>query len=361
MDLVILIAPARTSSRGAARHRTRPLLRIVHAWRMVGERAPLKAGLQVLVTGHRGLVGRAVVEALEKAGLTVVGLDLADGDDVTDPDTIRQRIQGCAGVVHLAAVDDEPVHPDPLTPATTGDVDRVMATNIGGTSLLLTASAAAGVGRVVFMSSVDVLGCFMGLGPARYLPIDDNHPVNPLGPYAWSKVAGEELCAAFTRSTGTPTVCLRPPGVFIADTYRFIRSARAQRSESEWSPIWEYGAFLDARDLATAVVAALTLTDLRGHHRLLVCAADISSAAYDSLSLAKPAAPGCDGDRHGPVRSAAIRRPSRQLRGSTPARLAPGPFLAARSPQAVNPCQSPRVGKVRRQRCCQRSVLSQVS
>ena len=258
---------------------------------MAIDRESLRSGQRVLVTGHRGLVGGAVVDALQVAGLAVVGLDLADGDDITNPDLLRERIRGCAGVVHLAAVDDEPAEPDPLTPATSGDVDQVMATNVGGTSQLLAAAADSGVGRVVFMSSVDVFGCFMGQGLPQYLPIDDAHPVSPRGPYAWSKLAGEELCAAFTRATGAVTVCLRPPGVFTDDTYTFIRSARADRPEVEWSPIWEYGAFLDARDLAAAVVAALTESNLSGHHRLLVCANDISSAKDDSLTLASRLVP----------------------------------------------------------------------
>ena len=248
--------------------------------------AALRAGQQVLVTGHRGLIGRVTAAALQEAGLSVVGLDLADNDDITDPRTVRQRMRGCAGLVHLAAVDDEPIEPDPLTPATTGGVDQVMATNVGGTSQLLAAAADTGLQRVVFMSSVDVLGCFMGRGTPKYLPIDDHHPVDPHGPYAWSKLAGEELCAALTLRTGTPTVCLRPPGVFTAETYAFIRSARLQRPEVEWSPIWEYGAFLDVRDLASAIVAALMVPDLVGHHRHLVCADDISSATDDSRTLA---------------------------------------------------------------------------
>ena len=79
--------------------------------------------------------------------------------------------------------------------------------------------------------------------------------------------AAEELCETFTRATGTPSVCLRAPGVFDDATYAVIERARAASPAAEWSPIWEYGAFLDVQDLADAVVAALTQPDLHGHHR----------------------------------------------------------------------------------------------
>src|SRR5207247_2229294 len=41
------------------------------------------------------------------------------------------------------------------------------------------------------------------------LPISEDHPMNPLSPYAASKVAGERYCKAFARSYGLDTTCLR--------------------------------------------------------------------------------------------------------------------------------------------------------
>lgn len=241
---------------------------------------------RVLVTGHAGLVGRALVPVLQQHGFEVVGLDLAEGADLLDPPTVRARLAGCRSVVHLAAVDDEPESPGPLDPPSTGDQEQVLRTNVGGTALLLAEAARAGVERVVLMSSVDVLGCFLGQGPPAYLPLDDAHPTDPRGPYAWSKLVAEELCATFTRATGAPSVCLRAPGVVDASTYAFLTRAREARPASEWSPVWEYGAFVDVEDLARAVLAALTTADLRGHHRLLVNADDISSRTEDGPTLA---------------------------------------------------------------------------
>lgn len=247
---------------------------------------------RVLVTGHRGLIGAEVMNQLAAAGFDVVGLDIANGDDVNDPDTVRRLMDGCSHVVHAAALDDDPAEPDPLMTMSTGNREQVMRTNVGGTSVLLAEAARAGVKRFVFLSSVDVFGCFMGRGRPGYLPIDDDHPVDPHGPYGWSKLAAEELCASHTRATGQPTVCLRPPGVMDVSKSALIRQARESAAESEWSPYWEYGAFIDLRDLAGAVVAALTVRELAGHHRLVVSADDISSAHDDGPTLAGRLMPG---------------------------------------------------------------------
>jgi nucleoside-diphosphate-sugar epimerase len=136
------------------------------------------------------------------------------------------------------------------------------------------------------MSSVDALGIFLGERAPDYLPIDDDHPTYPRSPYALAKRLAEEMCRSFTEDTGIPTICLRPPGVFKEDTYAWIKDVRAANPEFEWSPFWEYGAFLDVRDVASAVSCALRCPD-PGHVVLLLCADDISSAHHTSRELAR--------------------------------------------------------------------------
>ncbi len=68
------------------------------------------------------------------------------------------------------------------------------------------------------------------------------------------------------------------------------RPGGAPSRGAEWEPFWEYGAFVDARDVAAAVDLALTVP-LRGHHRALLCAADIAGTG-PSLELAARLAPG---------------------------------------------------------------------
>jgi UDP-glucose 4-epimerase len=246
--------------------------------------------VKVLVTGHRGLVGECVVQVLTRAGVDWVGLDLLEGDDILDVELVSARATGCDAIVHLAAVEEDD-DSDPVVPTavTRASHEQVLATNIDGTRNVL-AAAGLHASRVIYLSSVDVLGCFLGQARPRYYPIDDQHPTHPIGAYARSKLEGEDLCEQFTRVAGIPTVCLRPPGIFDESTYMYITTARAANPEFEWSPFWEYGAFIDVRDLADAVYCALA-AGLTGHHRLLVCASDISSAHHDSVTLARRLTP----------------------------------------------------------------------
>lgn len=102
----------------------------------------------------------------------------------------------------------------------------------------------------------------------------------------------------FTARTGIPTVALRPAWVWDQGMYQRIEAQRQADPASEWTPTWEYGQFVDVRDVAHAVQRAIDVP-LTGHHRLLLCAAD-SAATGPSLVMARrfaPAVPVRDADR----------------------------------------------------------------
>ena len=214
-----------------------------------------------LVTGSSGMVGRVVVERLRRAGHEVVPFDLDDdagvgagadgagGVDIRCDHDIARRLDGVTHVVHLAAVLGW--HGE--------SADDHMAVNLLGTWRLLEAAVRSGVSRVVFVSSVDVLGVFKGERAPDYLPLDDDHPCYPSTPYATSKRLAEVLCADVQRTRGLETIVLRPPGVWIDETYLDVAARRADRPSYEWDPFWEYGAFLDVRDLAAAIQQALVV------------------------------------------------------------------------------------------------------
>jgi UDP-glucose 4-epimerase len=236
--------------------------------------------MRILVTGHRGHVGAPVAGHLASLGHEVVGFDRADGVDLLDLAQVRSAAEGCAAVVHLGA----------LAHDTAGSPEQIMAVNVLGTWHVLLAAEAAGATRVVHFSSAQVFGIAEGERLPDYFPVDDAHPRRAMRAYGLSKCLAEDLCAGFTARSGIASVSLRPVWVWDPGQYQRIETLWRCAPRSEWEPFWEYGAFVDVRDVATAVEQALTVP-LAGHHRALLCAADIA-ATTPSLAIAARLAPG---------------------------------------------------------------------
>lgn len=221
--------------------------------------------MRVLVTGSAGRVGRAAVTALEEAGHGVVPFDRALGDDVLDLSAVRERMSGCDALVHLAAIPDDHIAPETET----------LGSNVAGLWSVLDAARELRVARVVSMSSIQASGVSQSQRDPDYLPLDDEHPSYPLRPYPLSKLLGEHACATFTRATGVPTVSLRPPNVLAPEEYAAWQERRRRIAEVD-DPVWNYGSWIDARDLATAVEAGVT-APVTGSIALFVAADDIAS------------------------------------------------------------------------------------
>ncbi len=164
--------------------------------------------MKILVTGGAGYVGTRLANALTAAGHAVRVLDsLIYGDrglrpgiellrgDVTDPAAARAAAAGCAAVLHLAAISNDP----------TGELDQRLTerVNVGGTQILLREASRAGVARFVFASSSSVLGI-----QAEPDVTEETRPA-PITAYSRSKLEAEGLVRAAHASDFT-TVVVRP-------------------------------------------------------------------------------------------------------------------------------------------------------
>jgi nucleoside-diphosphate-sugar epimerase len=138
---------------------------------------------RILVTGSRGLIGSALVRRLHAAGWEVSGFDIANGLDVADAEAVAAAMNGCEGVVHLAAV----------SRVVWGERDpaRCRMVNVIGTrNVLSAASRARRPPWVLAASSREVYG------QAVSFPVGEAAELRPLNCYARSKVAAENLVAA---------------------------------------------------------------------------------------------------------------------------------------------------------------------
>lgn len=170
--------------------------------------------MKVLVTGASGFVGRALCAELVKRGQAVHAVfrnsaNLAGCEAVKisgiDADTDwTGALQGIEVVIHLAARvhvmrDDAS---DPL-----GEFRR---TNTAGTEHLARCAAAAGVRRLVYVSSIKVSGEATHAG-SKFSEAD---PSAAQDPYGISKWEAEQALRRVAQETGLEVVIVRPPLVY---------------------------------------------------------------------------------------------------------------------------------------------------
>lgn len=222
--------------------------------------------MRVLLTGNRGLIGAAIETRLRAEGREVVGFDRVKRDDILDTKALERRARGCDAVVHSAALPSN----DAGTP------EEIIAVNVTGTFNVLRAAEAIGA-PVVFLSSVQALGLCEGPPNPGYLPVGDDYPGRPCRTYGQAKRFTEELFESFTDRSGVTSVCLRPVRTWDERRYERNWLRRHASPAQEWLPYWEYGSFVDVRDVASAVSLALDLP-AGVHARALLCADDISAS-----------------------------------------------------------------------------------
>jgi NAD dependent epimerase/dehydratase len=94
--------------------------------------------------------------------------------------------------------------------------DSYLATNVSGTLNLLQAAREASVAQFIHTSTSEVYGT------ARYVPIDEQHPLQPQSPYSATKIAADAIAQSFFAAFGLPVTIARP-----FNTYGPRQSARA--------------------------------------------------------------------------------------------------------------------------------------
>ena len=184
--------------------------------------------MRTLVTGADGFIGSHLVELLLSQGDSVKGLsvynsfnnwgwleDIAPNEnleifsgDIRDPFYCEEITKDVDVIFHLAALIAIPY--SYLSP------DSYVETNITGTLNICQAALKNKVNRLVHTSTSEVYGS------AQYVPIDENHPLQPQSPYSASKIGADAMALSHYNSFDLPLTIARP-----FNTYGPRQSARA--------------------------------------------------------------------------------------------------------------------------------------
>ena len=186
--------------------------------------------MKILVTGADGFIGSHLVEALLKKGYEVRAFVLYNSfnslgwldslspevlknieifaGDIRDSYGVKAAMQGCSKVIHLAALI--------AIPYSYHSPETYVDTNIKGTLNILQASRELEIDRLIHTSTSEVYGT------AKYVPINEKHPLQGQSPYSATKIAADQLAFSFYSSFDLPVVIARP-----FNTYGPRQSARA--------------------------------------------------------------------------------------------------------------------------------------
>jgi nucleoside-diphosphate-sugar epimerase len=214
----------------------------------------------VFITGGAGFLGINLVRYLLERGYRVVSYDFAPFDypeqgdprvqaitgDIRDPQALAEAIQGCDLAVHTAAA--LPLYTD----------EDIMTTDVDGTRNVLQAARAAGLKRVVHISSTAVYGV-----PDHH-PLYEDDRMEGVGAYGNAKILAEQECLK-AREQGLIVPIIRPKSFVGPERLGVFAMLYEWAYEGHGFPMLGSGRnlyqLLDVEDLCAATYLCLTLPD----------------------------------------------------------------------------------------------------
>ncbi|MEO1220916.1 MAG: NAD(P)H-binding protein [Pseudomonadota bacterium] len=185
---------------------------------------------KVAITGATGFVGKATLDAALHKALKVRaltrrpsvnrnGVEWVSGT-LDDTAALTELAHGCDAVVHIAGLTNTP------------NPGRFETANVTGTANMLTAAQEAGVGRLVFVSSLSA-----------------REP--DLSAYGMSKARAEEL----VQNSGLDWTIVRPPGVYGPGDKDYLDLFKAAKLGVVPVPPEGASSLIHVEDLARLLVA----------------------------------------------------------------------------------------------------------
>ena len=175
---------------------------------------------KILIIGATGFIGSHLTEFFVRKGFKVTAFDRYNSiynlgnlknsefkkdvnfvfGDIRDYDSVVNAAKNCDIIFHLAALIGIPYsYVSPLA---------YIKTNIEGTYNILEAAKKLKTKKIFITSTSEVYGS------AKYLPIDEKHPLQPQSPYSASKIAADNISLSYYSAFNLPVNILRPFNVY---------------------------------------------------------------------------------------------------------------------------------------------------
>ena len=174
----------------------------------------------IVVVGGTGILGQHVVKDLKESGYKITVFDIKKPESkykdifkdvnfyegsMANIDDCKKALENADVVIHLAAI---------IAAITDFQPETIFNINTSGTFNIFQAACDLGIKKIIYASSASVYGYNFRINPndrfkPEYLPIDEEHPLNPLDTYGLTKMIGEEIAKLCNKKYGITTISLR--------------------------------------------------------------------------------------------------------------------------------------------------------
>lgn len=168
--------------------------------------------MKVLVVGGSGFIGTRLIDVLLERGHEVTNFDSAPAQttpsfhvhgDVRDAAALTAAATGHDAIINLAAAHRDDVQP----------ISLYTEINVDGARSVCEAATAAGIGRIVFTSSVAIYGL------DKVNPTEDFEP-DPFNEYGRTKLEAEKVFTAWAASEASRSLAIVRPSVVFGEGNR---------------------------------------------------------------------------------------------------------------------------------------------
>ena len=256
----------------------------------------METSSRILITGGTGFIGTYFVKEYLERGFQVSVLDLHPQEeaqelfenvrfvqgDVRDKSALRQAMEGCSKVLHLAAAH----HDFGIKPET------FEAVNVGAAEVICDVMDELGVIDICFFSSVAVYG-------TTNPPLTESSDANPESPYGATKLGGEKVFAEWcTKPDSNRCLVIRPTITFGPGNFANMFTLIKQIEKGAYLPVGDGSNIKSLSYVENIVSATLDMWNAKepkGGIEIYnyVCKPDLSSGEiadtiYKALGKKKP-------------------------------------------------------------------------
>ncbi|MDJ0820559.1 MAG: NAD-dependent epimerase/dehydratase family protein [Paracoccaceae bacterium] len=232
--------------------------------------------MNITITGGAGVLGRNLITRLTGAGYHVTSLDLTPMPEIVGCKQIIGDIRNAGTVAKALAGADMVIHAAAALPSY--KPAEIRSISVGGTEVVMAACYAAGIERVIHVSSSAVYGL------PDIVPTPEDHPRQRVDPYNIAKIDAELVCEGY-RDKGMVLSILRPKTFLGPHRLGIFAMLFEWAEEGRHFPLIGGGRYrsqlLDVSDLVDAVEAVMTLPDETVNDAFNVAASEFTTLHDD--------------------------------------------------------------------------------